>query len=88
MHTVIIKDNNDVVVFGCNNYGQLGLGHNDSQHKPIRLMQNVAQLQGYIAILKWSSENHRHFSTTFRKRIYYFLLVHKRNQNNTGFENS
>ena len=65
-------------------YGRLGLGHNDKQNKPIRLMQNVALLQGYIANSKWSSENHHQFSATFRNRIYCFLLVHKRNQNNTG----
>ena len=41
MHTVIIKDNNDVLVFGHNNYGQLGLGHNDNQNKPITLMQGI-----------------------------------------------
>ena len=27
-HTVIVKNNNDVLVFGYNYYGQLGLGHN------------------------------------------------------------
>ena len=41
MHTVIIKENNDVLVFGCNDYGQLGLGHNDNQNKPITLMQGI-----------------------------------------------
>ena len=83
-HTIILQDNNDVLIFGRNNNGRLGLGHNDNQNKPIRLMQNVALLQGYIANSKWSSENHHQFSATFRNRIYYFLLVHKRNQNNTG----
>ena len=34
MHTIMIKKNNDVVAFGCNDYGQLGLGHNDDQNKP------------------------------------------------------
>ena len=28
-HTVILQDNNDVLVFGGNYSGQLGLGHDD-----------------------------------------------------------
>ena len=28
-------------VFGHNNYGQLGLGHNDDQNKPQTLMQGI-----------------------------------------------
>ena len=39
MHTVLVKENNDVLVFGRNYEGQLGLGHNDDQNKPITLMQ-------------------------------------------------
>ena len=35
----LATQNNDVLVFGANNYGQLGLGHNDDQNKPIILMQ-------------------------------------------------
>jgi len=30
-HTIILQENNDVLVFGQNNYGQLGLGHNYNQ---------------------------------------------------------
>jgi len=85
-HTIILQDDNDVVVFGRNDDGQLGLEHNNNQNKPVTLMQNVAQLQGYYANDKWSSDNHCQFSATFRKRVYYFLLVHKRNQNNTGLK--
>jgi len=36
-HTVILQDNNDVLVFGANYYGQLGLGHNHNQNKPVSL---------------------------------------------------
>ena len=28
MHTIMVKDNDNVVAFGYNNSGQLGLGHN------------------------------------------------------------
>ena len=43
-HTVILQDNNDVLVFGCNDDGQLGLGNmglgpNHIQNKPVILMQ-------------------------------------------------
>ena len=41
MHTVIVKENNDVIVFGANNEGQLGLGHNNNQNKPQTLMQGI-----------------------------------------------
>ena len=42
MHTVIVKENNDVLVFGANNCGQLGLRHNDDQNKPQTLIQWIA----------------------------------------------
>ena len=86
MHTVIVNDNNDVLVFGYNHYGQLGLGHNDDQNKPVILMHHVAQLQGHYVNNMWSSERHRQFSATFRNRIHCFLLIHKRNQNNTSLK--
>ena len=40
-HTIILKENNDILVFGYNNNGQLGLGHNESQKLPILLMQKI-----------------------------------------------
>ena len=42
MHTVLLKDNNDVLIFGANKYGQLGLGNNYYQNKPVTLMQGIA----------------------------------------------
>ena len=42
MHTVIVNENNDVLVFGHNRYGQLGLCHNDNQNKPVTLVQGIA----------------------------------------------
>ena len=83
-HTIILQENNNVLVFGNNKSGQLGLGHNDNQNKPIILMQYVAQLQGYCDNIKWSPEKHHKFSAFFRNSIYYFLLAHKRNQLKTG----
>ena len=85
-HTVILQDDNDVLVVGRNFSGQLGLGHNDDQNKPVILMQNVKNVQGYNINIKWSAENHHQFSTTFRNRIHCFLLIHKRNQNSTGLK--
>jgi len=41
-HTIVLQENNNVVVFGDNFYGQLGLGHNNNQCLPIVLMQKIA----------------------------------------------
>lgn len=39
MHTIIVKNNNDVITFGRNNCGQLGLGHNiDYENLPALIM--------------------------------------------------
>ena len=89
-HTVILQDDNDNdnhhKQVGCNDKSQLGLGHNRHQNKPIILMQNAKKIQGYNINIKWSSENHHQFSVTFRNRIHCFLLIHKRNHNNTGLK--
>ena len=86
MHTVIVKENDDVLIFGRNYDGQLGLGHNHDQNKSVTLMKNVRQIQQCRINIKWSSENHHQFSATFRNRIHCFLLIHKRNQNSTGLK--
>jgi len=41
MHTIIVKNNHDVLVFGANEHGQLGLGHIDNQLEPQTLMQKI-----------------------------------------------
>ena len=38
-YTLILQENNDVLVFGRNDSCQLGLGHNDDQNKPVTLMR-------------------------------------------------
>ena len=86
MFLSLATQNNDVLVFGRNDYGQLGLGHNNNQNKSVILMQNVKKVQGYNININWSSENHHQLSATFRNRIHCFLLIHKRNQNNTGLK--
>ena len=37
-HSMIYLENNDFLVFGNNDYGQLGLGHNHDQKCPVKLM--------------------------------------------------
>ena len=37
-HTLMLKNNGELFVFGANYYGQLGLGHHKSVDKPILLM--------------------------------------------------
>ena len=39
-HTIIYKNNGDVLVFGSNVCGQLGLGHNDNINVPTLLMND------------------------------------------------
>ena len=39
-HTIIYKDNGDVLIFGYNDHGQLGLGHNKNINVPTLLMNN------------------------------------------------
>ena len=38
---MILKENNDVIVFGNNECGQLGLGHDNNIKKPVVLMRNT-----------------------------------------------
>ena len=39
-HTIIYKNNGDVLVFGYNDDGQLGLGHNNNINIPTLLMND------------------------------------------------
>ena len=39
-HTIIYKDNGDVLIFGDNEYGQLGLGHYHDINTPTLLINN------------------------------------------------
>lgn len=51
MHTIMVKNDNDVVAFGRNDYGQLGLGHNNVRDEPTLLIKGIFVQQiacGYI----------------------------------------
>lgn len=85
-HTMILKENNKVLVFGCDDYGQLGLAYPHIVNTPTLLMKNVKKLQGNQPNIKWNPENHYRFSNKFKNSILYFLFVHKRNQINTGLK--
>ena len=39
-HTMIWRNNGDVLIFGSNDLGQLGLGDNQNRNKPKLLMTN------------------------------------------------
>ena len=43
-HSMIYLENNDLLVFGRNDYGQLGLGHNKNQNDPIKLMNEKIKM--------------------------------------------
>ena len=49
-YTVILGEENDVFVVGNNCDGQLGLGQNYSQNKPIRLMGEISHIACGISI--------------------------------------
>ena len=39
-HSIMITNNYEIMVFGCNDYGQLGLGHYNNEPSPKLLMKN------------------------------------------------
>jgi alpha-tubulin suppressor-like RCC1 family protein len=73
-----VPEGHDVLVFGRNGYGQLGLGHNEDQNKPQLLSIKATLLSGILIYPEWSPEYHSVFLPHFRVGIYTFLLVHKR----------
>jgi hypothetical protein len=84
-HTVILKNNGDVYVFGRNKNGQLGLGHYKNQNVPQLLMSNVSLIANTIKKCeRWDHVHHQFYGELFRQRILTFLLAHKRNQIRTG----
>jgi len=72
------KSYHDVLVFGYNSYGQLGLGHWHNQNKPQLLSVKATLLPGILTYPEWRPERHFIFLSHFRVGIYTFLLVHKR----------
>ena len=85
-NTIILQENGDAIAFGYNHDRQLGLGHNKNQNSPVLVIQNAILLSGFQWPNKWSPENHHKFGVTFRQNVYTFLLIHKRNQMNTGLK--
>ena len=51
MHTIIVKNNHDVLVFGANGFGQFGLGLDHNQNKPIILMHNTSIRQSHVVTI-------------------------------------
>ena len=58
-HTIIYKDNGDILVFGDNDEGQLGLDHYENINIPTLLTNNlyIKSING-IEIIHWSIENY------------------------------
>jgi alpha-tubulin suppressor-like RCC1 family protein len=78
------KSCHDVLVFGDNQCGQLGLGHNKTQNEPQLLLVQATLLSGILTYSEWSPEYHSVFSPHFQAGIYTFLLVHKHLSLHTG----
>jgi len=87
-HSMILKENGELFVFGGNSYGQLGFGHNNTINKPTLLMTNKTinfhQIQQTSII--WNHDNHTFYPKEFKERIYTFTLYLKRNQVNTNLK--
>ena len=77
-HTFILKESGELIAFGNNYCGQLGLGDNKSRNKPTLLMtdNNIVSING-IAIekIKWSPDIYTTLSKTKQKEIKNFLFV-------------
>ena len=80
-HTIIYRNNGDVLVFGCNEYGQLGLGDNQNRNKPVFSMNNINLKMMNNTILKkvpWQKENYDKLLQTTKSRIFLFMLIRYR----------
>ena len=78
---MIYRNNGDVLVFGCNAYGQLGLGDNQKRNKPVFLMNNINLKMINNTILKkvpWQKENYAKLLQTTKSRIFLFMLIRYR----------
>ena len=81
------KDNGDVLTFGLNQSGQLGLGHNKNINTPTLSMNNlcIKSING-IDVIHWSIENFKDLSILEQERIKIFYYCLKHIQNQTKFK--
>jgi alpha-tubulin suppressor-like RCC1 family protein len=81
-HSIILKINGEVYVFGCNNDGQLGLGHNKNQNVPQLLMsdEGISQIAcgGYHTIILKNNGEMYAFGDNLSGQL---GLGHNQNQN-------
>ena len=80
-HTMIYRNNGDVLVFGYNSSGQLGLGDNQNRNKPVFLMNNINLKMINNTILTkvtWQKENYAKLLPTTKSRIFLFMLIRYR----------
>ena len=81
LHTMIWRNNGDVLVFGSNFYGQLGLGDNQNRNKPVFLMTNINLKMinnTILAKVPWQKENYATLLQTTKSRIFLFMLIRYR----------
>ena len=80
-HTIIYRNNGDVLVFGKNRAGQLGLGDNQKRNKPVFLINNINLKMINNTILTkvpWQKENYDKLLPTTKSRIFLFMLIRYR----------
>ena len=78
---MIWRNNGDVLVFGSNASGQLGLGDNQNRNKPVFLMNNINLKMINNTILTkfpWQKENYARLLLATKSRIFVFMLIRYR----------
>ena len=72
-----IYDGNQLLGFGHNEYGQLGLGDNKKRNTPTLLgtFENIVSINGIILQIKWNPDIYVTLSKTKKREIKNFLLV-------------
>ena len=76
-HSLILKESNQLFIFGRNADGQLGLGDNNDKNTPTLLgtFENIVSINGIILQIKWNPDIYATLSKTKKREIKNFLLV-------------
>ena len=75
-YSFILKESNQLFIFGSNAYGQLGLADNN-RNTPTLLgtFDNIVSINGVILHIKWNPDIYATLSKTKKREIKDFLLV-------------
>ena len=76
-YSFILKESNQLFIFGRNADGQLGLGDNNNRNTPTLLgtFDNIVSINGIILQIKWNPDIYVTLTKTKKREIKDFLLV-------------